>query len=68
MFTRAHVSDMFYNAEMEMEIRDRPQRIQWLWKNDCDREEFMIKVIEEAASSTYTHLPAPECPQKGTKL
>ena len=68
MFTRAHVSDMFYNAELEAEIWERPQRIQWVWKNDCDCENFMIKVIEEAASSAYTHLPAPECTQKGTKL
>ena len=65
--TRKHVAEMFYNGELEKEIRSpvAPERLSWAFKLDCDREMFMQKLEEERAQTVYTHSPSEECLQKG---
>ena len=49
--TRKHVSDMFYNAELECEIRKCQDRHDWAFIN---REKY----LQETNQKRYQHNPA----------
>ena len=64
---RQHVSNMYYNGEVEAEMRDHmyPERMSWVFTKDADREIFMEKIYDERTKTMYAHNPSPLCPQKG---
>ena len=66
--TRKQVADMFYNAELEYELREptKPHRMKWSFKADAQRDEYIKKITDEAASSVYHHQQADKCTEKGT--
>ena len=43
--TRKQVADMFYNAELEYELREptKPHRMKWSFKADAQRDEYTSK-------------------------
>ncbi len=63
-FTCKHVSDMYYSAELESEIRhtNHPERIEWKFQRDEDRDcyltmllsEFSTQVKEQNRTSTHS--------------
>ena len=64
LLTRAHVSEMFFNSEMETEVRAKSHRLQWTWICNGDRESFMNKIIDDEAA-LYNHSQTPDCVEKG---
>ena len=63
--TRKHVSDMFYNAELECEIRKCQDRHDWAFIKDGDREKYLEKVVQETNQKRYQHNPANGCTDRG---
>ena len=66
--TRKQVADMFYNAELEYEMREptKPHQMKWSFKTDAQRDEYIKEITDEAASSVYHHQQADKCTVKGT--
>lgn len=63
--TRKHVSDMFYNAELEHEIRKCQDGLEWAFVRDGDREKYLEKVIKETNKKRYHHTPVEGCAKRG---
>ena len=59
-----HVSEMFFNSEMETEVRAKSHCLPWTWICNDDHESFMNKIIDEEAS-LYSHSQTPDCVEKG---
>ncbi len=66
-FTRKHVSDMYYSAELESEIRhtNHPERIEWKFQRDEDRECYLAMLLSEQRDKTYLHKPSNGCKERG---
>ena len=62
---RKHVSDMFYEGELEKEIRSRAKDQEWKFKTNEDAEKYIVMIEEERSSTLYSHNPSPTCTQKG---
>lgn len=67
-FTRKHVSDMYYNAELENEIRQKTERIEWKFKRDEDRESHLATVLSLQKDKTYQHIPSDGCKERGKMI
>ncbi len=63
--TRKHISDMYFNAEMEAEMRVT-RKLGWKFHMDSDRELFFELLEIERVSRLYQHTPSPLCSEKGT--
>ena len=65
--TRKLVSDMYYRGELEAEIRHpaHPERRQWAFTCDSDRNKYMEIVIEEQGARKYAHSPTETCKIRG---
>lgn len=60
------MSDMFYTAELECEMRQSPQRrLQWSFTKDEDREKYLEMVVSEMREQRYNHTPAEGCTERG---
>ena len=62
--TRKHISDMFFNAELETELRET-DRLEWRFRVDADREHFFELMESERVQQAYHHTPSTACPEKG---
>ncbi len=63
--TRKHISDMYFNAELEAEVRDTG-KIWWKFHVDSDRELLFELLETERVCQLYQHTPSRLCPEKGT--
>lgn len=61
------MSDMFYNGEVEVELRDNlyTERRQWVFHVNEDREKHIKAIIAQHSSSIYEHTPSPKCAERG---
>ena len=62
---RKHVSDMFYEGELEKEICSRTKDQEWKFKAKEDAEKYMVMIEEERSSTLYSHNPSSTCTPKG---
>ena len=63
--TRVHVSDMFYNAELEDEHYTNHDNFRWTRTKKQDREDKLKEIIENGIGASYHHNPHKECAAKG---
>jgi hypothetical protein len=64
---RKHISDMFFQAELEDEMR-RPtceDRLDWTFFMDGDREKYLEMVLSESSQQRYHHTPVSGCKERG---
>lgn len=62
------VGEAFYNGEVENELR-RINRIDYLFKKDCDRDHCMRMIDIVRQCNNYPHLPSDctdDCGKRGT--
>ena len=67
--TRKHISEMFFKAESEKELREptHPERMSWIVKaDDDDIDQFMELIIDDQSKIICNHQPAPDCAARGT--
>lgn len=57
---------MFYNGELENEMRLSPDRIMWRFQVDDDREKYLREITSE--NKTYKHAPSDGCKKRGKQL
>lgn len=60
--SRKHISDMYYTGELESEMRMCPDRLQWCFYKEEDREKHLETVMSERM---YCHTPADGCAKRG---
>ena len=63
--TRVHVSDMFYNAELEDEHYTNHDNFRWTRTKKQDREDKLKEIMENGIGASYHHNPHKECAAKG---
>ena len=63
--TRKHISDMYFNEELELEIRnpDQPRRMAWNFTKNSDREVHVEKIVAEYLQHIITM--SPSCISRG---
>uniref|UniRef100_A0A1X7UKL4 CxC5 like cysteine cluster associated with KDZ domain-containing protein n=1 Tax=Amphimedon queenslandica TaxID=400682 RepID=A0A1X7UKL4_AMPQE len=61
--TRVHVSDMFFNGELEEEHRSNTS-FEWTKLRKQDREDRLKEVVENMVGISYPHVPTKECTEK----
>ena len=64
--TRKHISELFFNAEIECEARSsNGNLLKWKFKKDNDIETFMEEVVNESSLCLYQHVQSEQCPEIG---
>ncbi len=55
------------SAELESEIRqtNHPERIEWKFQRDKDRECYLAMLLSEQKDKTYLHKPSNRCKERG---
>ncbi len=63
--SRKHLSDYFFNAEVEVELGEGGQKGATFFGSNSDREVLMTAVETKRASTSYAHTPSSSCAVKG---
>ena len=66
--SRKTVSDMFYIAELESEMRHGrflPGLEECIFKRNDDRETYIEKIVTKLSSTNYSHTPSDGCAERG---
>lgn len=68
--SRKTVSDMFFTAELESEMRlgrFLPGIDECCFRKNEDRERYIEEVVVKLSSRNYTHKPSEGCAERGSK-
>ena len=63
--TRKHVSNAYYNAELESELEENCQKSITFFRSDQDKNRVMAEIEEHRASKPYVHHQTDMCLHKG---
>ena len=63
--TRKHVSNAFFNAELESELGEKSLKQVTYFKSDSDKNEVMSKLETDRVVKRYAHVQSPSCENKG---
>ena len=63
--TRKHVSNAFFNSEMESELGERNLKEQTFFKSDKDMNEVMTRIGSDRVAKPYSHVQSSSCGEKG---
>ena len=63
--SRKHVSDAYFNAELECELQESNKQHLYTFRNDADQELVMQKLELERTGRLYPRTPNISCSEKG---